>query len=142
MNKKAIIFISVMLLAVGMAGAFTLAYFTDLANSTAGTKTGIVSVEVRRGGGIRVESLSETPTYVRIRVLPENGESFIEPSLTKPWTKGSDGYYYYEQALEKEATENLFPNSTSAEGLLIYAEGVQAETFNNALEAFDAITPE
>lgn len=142
MNKKAIIFISAVLIVVGMAGAFTLAYFTDRAGSAAQAQTGIVMVEVVKSGGITVKSLSETPTYVRARVLPEDGENFAEPSISQNWARGNDGYYYYQLVLEKAVTENLFPSSTSSEGLLIYAEGVQAEPFNSATEAFDAITPE
>ena len=96
------------------------------------------------------------PSYTRVYVAitsSEFEETFSIDWNTEDWTKGSDGYWYYNKVVGKgETTEPLMTTVTfndkitafkeqaiNSEGIAVYEETVQAQGFNSAQEAFAAI---
>ena len=96
------------------------------------------------------------PSYTRVYVAitsSEFEETFSIDWNTEDWTKGSDGYWYYNKVVGKgETTEPLMTTVTfndkitefsnqvkNSEGIAVYEETVQAQGFSSAQEAFAAI---
>ena len=94
------------------------------------------------------------PSYTRVYVAitsSEFEETFSIDWNTEDWTKGSDGYWYYNKVVGKgETTEPLMTTVTfndkikdfqtkNYECIAVYEETVQAQGFSSAQEAFAAI---
>lgn len=96
------------------------------------------------------------PSYTRVYVAITSSdfeETFSIDWNTADWTKGSDGYWYYNKVVGKgETTEPLMTTVTfndkitdfknevkNTEGISVYEETVQAQGFSSAEEAFAAI---
>lgn len=105
---------------------------------------------------VAVTSSSSTDCYVRVMVhfSSREAENFCEPlQIQTGWSKGDDGYYYWNQKVKpKETTGNLFSRviikkNVAKEDLesfevLVYAEAVACEkdSMENAWKKMDAKT--
>jgi len=108
-----------------------------------------------------VSNVKNVPCYVRVKAVISN--SNVKDCLdinfdTASWTYNiSDGYYYYNSAINPQGmTTPLFTHITVKgeaemteiqkelfndfdEDMIIYAESVQAESFDTAAKAFSAV---
>ena len=96
------------------------------------------------------------PSYTRVYVAitsSEFEETFSIDWNTTDWTKGADGYWYYNKVVgQNETTSSLMTTVTfndkitdfknevkNTEGISVYEETVQAQGFSSAQEAFATI---
>ena len=96
------------------------------------------------------------PSFVRVYIAISSSdfeETFSIDWNTTDWSKSEDGYWYYNKIVgENETTEPIMTTVTfndkitdfkskikNSEGIAVYEETVQAEGFDNAKDAFNAI---
>ena len=138
---RAILICMLILLVVIAGGMFGIhAYLTDtdsvINTMTAGNNT--IQNVTDENGQLAVQNMGNVDCFVR--VFAEVEEPGAELNVTgSGWTaKQADGYYYYETALKPsgEAGDTTTGLCESVEGLIFYAESIQAEGFADAQSAF------
>lgn len=116
------------------------AYFIDSDTASNTITVGNNDIDVITvGSGLGVENLGTVDCYVRVFAeLEEPGEALSV--LGEGWSsKQTDGYYYYEPMLTPIGTAGNVTSALAAdaEGLLFYAESIQAHGFEDVYDAFD-----
>lgn len=164
MNNRKKILVAVCLLSlcitVGVTSAFLMSSNTRTNSFFIGSnESGIVETfnppETITKGDVIIKDVKVKNTgsksYIRMFVAINDNEMAAKLSInfnTKDWTKGSDGYYYYNKVVNKgESTTSLFNkisfnesiNNSSKLKIICYSESVQAQGFNNPQSAFNEI---
>lgn len=99
---------------------------------------------------VKVKNIG-SKSYIRMFVAISDSDlakKFTIDFNTNDWTKGSDGYYYYNKVVNKgESTTSLFNKLTFVDDLkngsglkiICYSESVQAQGYSSAKAAFNSI---
>lgn len=170
-NKKIalITVVIAILLAIAIGGTYAYIYSSNTKVNTFGIGENVSHItedfetptdeQMVPGGTVKKDvKVTNTgmPSYVRVYVAISSSdfeETFSIDWNTTDWTKGSDGYWYYNKVVgEGESTSSLMTTVTfndkitdfknkvkNAEGISVYEETVQAQGFSSAVEAFNAI---
>ena len=147
-SKKTILICALALALLLAVGAPTiLAYFTDMDSVnnhfTVGENT--IQIVYNDQGKVVVENTKSVDCYIRVFVKPENPDTQMPVVDTTNWTAGPSGYYYYKDPVKPgDTTKTIFVNpetEDNAEGLVLYAESIQAEAIITDTEGvIDAFT--
>lgn len=130
-NKKSIAIIAAIILTLSVSAEFTLAYFNDHTKAVGSAKlhltgqTDIIEEVGDNSKAISVKNESKEPVdmVTRIKVVGPGEFEPYEFTQTDPkhWVKGTDDWWYYDQALAPEqSTETItvtwkIPSGTSIE---------------------------
>lgn len=167
MKRKIAIFLLLSCIVIGIAGYSTYAYLIDkgtatnelgLARTTAVIDENFTPVTNTNPGTVipknpKVRNTCGEPIYVRMRAdfSDSDAENQCEPLVIDGnWSKGSDGYYYYNKILNSgESTSSLFQNVKIKSDIskddiipfdiICYCESVQAYGHNSATDAWNSI---
>ena len=137
---RKVLICTLLLLVLTAGGMMSIhAYFTDSAFVNNQFTVGNNTIEiVTLDAGVAVHNTGSVPCFVRVFAETETGTELTV--VGSDWsTKQTDGYYYFEKALEpKDADgDTTTPLVAQPEGLIFYAESIQAEGIaTTALEAF------
>ena len=141
LSLPVLILIIVLTLSVSTTVAFLIASTTPIENSfTPGKVTSAVQ-ETFDGtikSDVKIQNTGNVPAYIRAAVVVNwvnkdgnvcagTHEAFTLPALGEKWIQGDDGYYYYSDPVEPNATTgNLFASeitmSTAADGCRLQIE--------------------
>lgn len=98
---------------------------------------------------VRIQNTGSVPCYMRVFAEVSNADIPAQLDLnTTAWKKGKDGYYYYKDIVApKQKTAVLFQHVQIAEAdikqeafqIIVYAESVQAQGYQDAEAAFSDI---
>lgn len=138
MKNKLIIFLSILLVSIMVAGG-TFAWFTSSPEaSETKAQMGIVKVNVIEKGleNIKIKNDGTSDCYIRVRLVPQWSDpslsiSDVNISIGGDWKKEKDYYYYKKVLKEGEVTKDLIKSIdfSTIEGatftLKVVAEGVQ-----------------